>query len=67
MNGRWTKVTCTMTDCLYHNKDPHGGQLVYCSHADKPRYMEGATCPLYRMDWQKKSAMAQNLVKMLKR
>lgn len=63
MTSKVFQVECQLCDCLYYQPDPvHPGGAL-CKHLDKPHYMHAQPCPLYRLDWQKKAAASQNLLK----
>lgn len=57
MSGPLTEVICRQDDCVYHQMNKQAGK-VYCSHAEKAHYLNRVPCPLYRMDWQKKTGAA---------
>ncbi|GAB4317082.1 MAG: hypothetical protein Kow0059_09960 [Candidatus Sumerlaeia bacterium] len=46
---------CRLSDCLFF-EGPIEGRPGYClcSHPDKQLYLQKPTCPLYRLDWQKR-------------
>ena len=43
---------------MHYEPEPSDAVKCRCTHTDKPHYMDGATCPLYKMDWQKKMRAA---------
>ncbi len=50
----YTVVVCRQRDCLYYTPEPADPRKCRCTHAEKPFYLNGGHCPLYRLDWQKK-------------
>lgn len=49
-------VLCRLGDCLFYEAPVPGHPgYCYCSHPDKPHYIKNLACPLYRLDWQKRS------------
>ena len=47
-------VTCTQTQCVFHEgASPYQGQIL-CSHKSKKQFMIGV-CPLYHLDWMKQT------------
>jgi hypothetical protein len=73
MADHLTEVVCPLTDCVFHKTMAERPGRVYCSHGDKPHYMNRNPCPLYRMDWQKKggdqlvASNAQQFLKLIKK
>lgn len=56
MSG-FTVVYCDLSDCFYYSPEPDFPRKCRCQHPDKRTVMEMAKCPLYRLDWQKRSAL----------
>ena len=46
-----TRVDCTLTTCSFHSTKPPD-KFCYCKHPDKPHYMSGGACPLYKANWE---------------
>jgi hypothetical protein len=63
MANKMLQVECKLGDCMYHQADPVQPDTAFCKHLDKPHYMCAQPCPLYRLDWQKKAAASQNLLR----
>ncbi len=50
-------VPCRLCDCIYYERPyERDATKCLCSHPHKKDAMSERACPLYRMDWQKKSA-----------
>jgi hypothetical protein len=63
MSDKLMKVECRLEDCMYYRCDPIHHSAIYCGHLEKPHYASVQPCPLYRLDWQKKAAAGQGLLK----
>ena len=51
-------VPCRLSDCIYYERAyERDAMKCLCSHPHKKDAMSESACPLYRLDWQKKSAM----------
>ena len=53
MSAETTRVECDRRECAFYSEKP-GDDMCHCKHPDKPRHLYDKTCPLYRLDWQKK-------------
>ena len=50
-------VPCRLSDCIYYERAyERDATKCLCSHPHKKDAMSERACPLYRLDWQKKSA-----------
>jgi hypothetical protein len=63
MAGFEIKVECQLSDCL-HYQQRTGPGMAMCASRDKPHHMGTGPCPLYRLDWQKKAAASENIIRM---
>lgn len=53
-------VPCRLSDCLYYEgRTESRPGYCYCSHPDKEHYLQNPSCPLYRLDWQKRAKPKQ--------
>lgn len=59
MTDESIRVLCSLTDCTYYCNNKYDPEHAYCNHPDKQHYMNGLTCPLYRLDVTKKMANLQ--------
>ena len=65
-----TRVDCTLTTCSFYSTKPPD-KACYCKHPDKPHYIGGGACPLFKANWtaqdEKSAEMRSQLVRMQKR
>ena len=48
-------VRCSMDACIYYiEAQGLGSGMAFCKHPDKSVVRQSGSCPLYRLDWQKK-------------
>lgn len=63
MSEDFLEVECRLSDCLHFQADPERRGFALCQHPDKCNYLAARPCPLYRLDWQKKVASAQSILR----
>lgn len=56
MSQEFTEVVCKLTECLHHHSLAERPGICFCSHKDKPHYLNVTPCPLYKLDLKKKTA-----------
>lgn len=66
MTERFTRCTCSLSDCAYFNPVESASGQCDCSHPDKPHYMVNP-CPLYKKEWQNTHQNAKHFRDMLRR
>ena len=59
MSDTFIKVDCDLVDCMFHHTQDDQPGKHFCKHRDKKERLYAKPCPLYRLDWQKKAAVAQ--------
>ena len=61
------KVDCELVDCIYHHLREDRPGAHYCLHREKHQCLFAKPCPLYRLDWQKKAAIAQQQMALVRK
>lgn len=62
MQEKFTLCFCELKDCIFYRPAPESERKCRCAHPDKPQHLSQLVCPLYRMDWQKKTAQATSIM-----
>ena len=57
-----TRISCKMSECNFYVRKK-GETQTYCNHPEKPHYMTGSTCPLFRLDIAKKMSNIEEKLK----
>lgn len=45
------RVNCDLTDCIHFKRHADEPRAAFCTHPEKHLYMIGASCPLYKRQW----------------
>ncbi len=49
-------VHCRLDDCVFYTPEPGDSAKCRCVHKEKHLYLNNIKCPLYRVDFRKRTA-----------
>ena len=58
-----TPTLCKREECLHHRISPTDANRYLCAHPHKANYADSGSCPLFKLDWQKKLQQIQKAKK----